>query len=74
MEIEALLRGGLKGATQMADISELDESGEEDQRDTHQRTTEKKKDDDGLNLPSIIMGLSLGFGAAFISFIYALAE
>jgi hypothetical protein len=58
----------------MADISELDESGEEDQRDTHQRTTEKKKDDDGLNLPSIIMGLSLGFGAAFISFIYALAE
>jgi len=73
MEIEALLRGGLKGATQMADISELDESGEEDQRDTHPRT-EEKKDDDWFNLPSIIMGLSLGFGAAFISFIYALAE
>jgi len=30
----------------MADVSELDESGEEDQRDTHPRTEEKKKDDD----------------------------
>jgi hypothetical protein len=58
----------------MADICELDESGEEDQRDTHPRTTEKKKDDDGFNLPSIVMGLGLGFAAAFMAFIYALTE
>ena len=58
----------------MADIvGDLDESGEEDQRDTHPRTEEKKKDD-GLNLPSIIVGLILGFVAAFISFIYAVSE
>jgi hypothetical protein len=57
----------------MADISDLDESGEEDQRDTHPRTKEVKKDDDGY-LPSIIMGMSLGFMAAFITFIYALTE
>jgi hypothetical protein len=58
----------------MADICELDESGEEDQRDTHPRTTEMKKDDDGFNLPSIIMGLGLGFATAFMAFIYALTE
>ena len=57
----------------MADIpvGDLDESGEEDQRDTHPRTEEKKKEDDGYNLPSMIMGLTLGFAAAFISFVYA---
>jgi hypothetical protein len=57
----------------MADtpVGDLDESGEEDQRDTHPRTEEKKKEDDGYNLPSMIVGLSLGFAAAFISFVYA---
>lgn len=58
----------------MANISDLDESGEEDQRDTHPRTEEKKKYDDGFKLPPIIVGMSLGFAIAFISLIYALTE
>jgi hypothetical protein len=58
----------------MADIpvGDPDESGEEDQRDTHPRTEEKKKkENDGFNLPSMITGLIVGFVAAFISFVYA---
>ena len=59
----------------MADIAvgDLDESGEEDQRDTHPRTEEKKKEDDGFNLPSMMTGLIVGFVAAFTSFVYAVA-
>ena len=59
----------------MADtpVGDLDESGEEDQRDTHPRTEEKKKEDDGFNLPSMMTGLIVGFVAAFTSFVYAVA-
>jgi hypothetical protein len=57
----------------MADIlGNLDESGEEDQRDTHPRTEKKKKKGDWFSVPSLIVGLGLGYVAALISFIYAL--
>ena len=61
----------------MADtpVGDLDESGEEDQRDTHPRTEKKKKEGDWFSVAAILMGLmgfGLGYVAALISFIYAL--
>jgi hypothetical protein len=44
----------------------------QDQRDAHPLTEKKKKEGDWFSLPSIIVGLGLGYVAALISFIYAL--
>ena len=56
-------------------LGNLDESGEEDQRDTRPRTEKKKKEGDWFSVAAILMGLmgfGLGYVAALISFIYAL--
>ena len=47
---------------------------EEDQRDAHPLTKKKKKESDWFSVPSIIVGLGLGYVAALISFIFALME
>ena len=48
-------------------VVNLDES-----RDTHPRTEKKKKEGGWFSVPSLIVGLGLGYVAALISFIYAL--
>jgi hypothetical protein len=45
---------------------------EEDQTDAHPRTEKKKKEGGWFSVPSLIVGLGLGYVAALISFIYAL--